>query len=148
MPIKDPEKLKEYKRQYYLKNKEKLRIKNKEYRENNKDKNSEYQKEYRKNNKEKLTEYRKEYEKNYYGTDEYWKTHRISNWKKIGVIHDNYDDLYKKFIDTDNCELCNIKLTYDTPSTKTTKCLDHNHKTNEFRNILCWDCNINIVRDD
>ena len=147
MPIKDPEKLKEYKRQYYLKNKEKHKEKNKQYREKNKEEIKEYQQDYREKNKDKLTEYRKDYEKKYYGTDKYWKTHRISNWKQIGVIHGDYDELYEKFINTENCELCNIKLTYDIPSTKSTKCLDHNHKTGEFRNILCWNCNINIVRD-
>jgi len=148
MPIKDHEKLKEYKRQYYLKNKKKISEKNKDYRDNNKDSIKEYQKEYQINNSEKLKEYRQEYQKEYYGTEQYWKTHRISNWKQIGVIHSNYDELYEKYINTENCELCNCKLTYDTPSTKTTKCLDHNHDTGEFRYILCWNCNINIVRDD
>lgn len=80
MPYKDPEKLKEYRKEYYQKNKDKLNEKHKNYRNQNqekikekkkeyygqnKDKAKEYGKNYRNQNQEKIKEYRKEhYQKN------------------------------------------------------------------------------------
>jgi len=109
---------KEYSKQYYQKNKEK-------------------KKEYNLKNKEK----KKEYDKQYRQTEKGKKTRRIGDWKRIGVIHQNFDGLYEKFINTEHCELCSVKLTEDKRTTKTTRCLDHCHETGEFRNVLCHSCN-------
>jgi len=121
MPYKDPEKRKECK---------------KRWAENNKQKVKESKRKYRENNKEKI------YEKKQ--TPEAKKLSRIYNWKKMGVINDNFDELYEKYIDTKFCELCSVELTEDKKTTKTTRCLDHCHETGEFRNIVCHSCNVKI----
>ena len=151
------EKLKEYKRQWYLKNKERLAEKSKKnyeknkderlekqkkHYQNNKEKIKEYQKEYHKNNKEKVSCRQKEYNKEYNKTPAGIKSYRISNWRKRDIIHDNYDELYKEYIETERCDICGIYLTEDKVKTKTTRCLDHCHETGEVRNIVCNSCNI------
>jgi hypothetical protein len=64
MPFADPEKRKEYLRQYYLANKEKKNEQAKQYGVNNKEKIKEVKKQYALNNKEKLKEAKKQYEMN------------------------------------------------------------------------------------
>lgn len=97
-----------------------------------------YEKEYREKNKDAISERRKEYRQTEAGK----KSKRISNWKKSGVISDDYESLYNFYINSKNCEECKVELTVDKRTTKTTRCLDHNHDTGEFRNVLCQSCNI------
>ena len=69
------------------------------------------------------------------------KLNRIRLWKYRGIIHPNFDELYEQFINTLNCERCNIELTEDKRPTSTTRCMDHDHHTGLFRNIVCHSCN-------
>ena len=110
----------------------------KTYHENNKDK----VKERRENNKEKTKEWMRVWRK----TDAGKKSHRISNWKKSGVKCDDFNGLYDKYISVWNCEECNVELKEGNYKNK--KCLDHNHKTGEFRNIICNRCNVNRGFED
>jgi len=119
MPFKDPVKKAEYNKQYYLDNKEK-------------------RKQYLKDNKEKIAEYDKQYKKTYKGL----KNNRICNWKYHGLISEDYDKIYERYILTEECDNCGIELNEDY---NTKKCMDHSHKTGEFRNILCNLCNINRI---
>ena len=96
----------------------------------------EYNKKYREKNKDKIKEYYKQYNE----TEKGKKSYRISHWRTSGVIHQNFDELYEKFINTEHCELCSVELT-EGKRTKTTRVLDHDHQTGEFRNILCHSCN-------
>ena len=125
---------KEYDKKYREKNKEKIREYDRKRYEKNKERIAEKRKEYREKNKEKI----KHYKQSPAGK----KSNRIGKWKLRGIIHDNFDELYERYLNTEFCELCNIKLTEDKVKTKTTRCLDHCHETGEFRNIVCHSCNI------
>jgi hypothetical protein len=39
-----------------------------------------------------------------------------------------------------NCDLCNVELC-DGNKLPNRKCMEHNHDTGEFRNIVCNSCN-------
>jgi len=123
MPFKDPEKKKEWSKLYKEKNKEKIKEREREYREKNKDEI-------------------KEKAKKYYHTDQGMKVHRIATWKRRGVVSENFDELYDYYINCENCEDCNVELTVDRYSTATTRCLDHQHTTGLFRNVVCHSCNV------
>jgi hypothetical protein len=119
--------LKKYKRwiydqNYYKKNKSKINDKNKKWGRNNIDKIKISNEKYRQSENAK-------------------KNDKISKWKLRGVICDDYDALYEKVINTTNCEECNVLLTEDSKKTKTTRCMDHDHTTGLFRNVLCLSCN-------
>jgi len=116
MPFKDPEKRKEYARNQKRKQRENIEFREKE----------------------------KQYKKDHSKTPSGKKTNRVRKWVFRGVVHHNFDELYEKFINTENCELCSVKLTEDRYNTITTRCLDHCHKTGQVRNILCHSCNVKI----
>ncbi len=107
---------------------------------NRKEYMKEYNKQYREKNKEK--------QKEYYQTEQGKKSRRISDWKRHGLIHDNYNELYEYYLNCKNCEKCNIELTYDKRNTPTTKCMDHFHLDGKFRNILCFTCNVKRREDN
>ena len=122
-----PSDRKEYKKEWYQKNKERLKLQKKEYYQKNKEK-------------------RKAYNKAYDQTPAGIKSHRISDWKRYGVICDDWDNLYEIYINTKNCGNCNVELTEDKITTSTTRCLDHSHVTHEFRAVVCNDCNLRVLR--
>ena len=163
MPNKDPEKEKQYQKEYRLKNREKT----KQYRLKNKGKGKEYRKEYYLNNKgkmnqqskeyylkniEKTKEYHnknreklKEYYKEYRQTEKGKKTARISDWKRQGILCFDYDLLYQLYLKTTHCEYCECELN---KCSKSVKCLDHDHSiTDKFnvRGVICHICNIKDV---
>jgi hypothetical protein len=122
MPIKDKEKRKEYMREYQ-----------RERRKTIKDKyDPQKKKEYYEKNKEQIKVNMKEYTQ----TEKGKKVGRVSHWKQRGVIGD-YDELYEIYLNTNECNACKCTFT-DTNK----KCLDHDHETGEFRQILCDNCNI------
>ncbi len=70
---------------------------------------------------------------------ELYKDHKSKTrwqWIKRGLINDNFDELYNRYIYSSQCEKCQTpyKNSYD-------RCMDHCHITGEFRNILCQKCN-------
>jgi len=137
MPHKDPEKKKEHNRQYYERNKEKRKEYLRQYYLKNKDKLKEHNRQYREKNKDKIKEYNQ--------TPQRKKIVKISDWKSQGIISNDYDVLYERYINTENCENCDCILTVDKKMTKTTRCLDHDHSITDsenVRNILCNSCNI------
>ena len=95
----------------------------------------------RKYNRERYHKLKETKIKDYRQSDNWIKSQRVCNWKRSGVIHENFDVLYDKYINTKKCELCERDLTIDKRTTSTTRCLDHDHKTGLFRNIVCNRCN-------
>lgn len=83
-------------------------------------------------------------QKNYRQTPKGKKFYRISNWRRRGIICDDWDKLYEKYLNTENCELCNIELIESKYSTPDRRCLDHCHQTGSVRNIVCQGCNTKI----
>ena len=67
------------------------------------------------------------------------KDHKSSKkkyWKWVGVNMDNFDEIYNRYINSSQCELCD-KI-YDK---QRDRCLDHCHTTGKFRNVVCQKCN-------
>ena len=133
---KNKEKIRERKREYHDTNKEQIKEKSKEYRAKNKDKIREHQKEYYEKNKEEIIERRKEYIKQYQQTPEGIKSNTLSNWRYCGVIGDLPTIYEERYLPSTACEVC--KKTY---SSSSDRCLDHDHSTGEFRQMLCRSCN-------
>ena len=128
---------------------------NKKWRDNNKEKKKEYNeehkeqiKEYDKKYREGHKEQKKAYDKEYRQTPKGKRINRIKCLKHRGMIEP--DGGWDKFIDmvenTTNCEICNVELTTDKVTTKTTRCIDHSHITGLFRNVVCQSCNLKLPR--
>ena len=64
------------------------------------------------------------------------KTDTKFNWKKNGLIMDNFEEIYNKYIYATHCQLCNKQF----KNTKDRQ-MEHCHQTGEFRNIVCNSCN-------
>ncbi len=79
------------------------------------------------------TEYMREYRK----TPEGYKSMTFVNWKGRGLIGD-YNSIFERYINTSNCDLCNVLLE---GRGSNRKCMDHCHKTGNFRNVVCHSCN-------
>lgn len=76
--------------------------------------------------------------------DKYEWQSKTYDWKRRGLIIDNDDDLFGLFIfyqAIENCEQCGILF-----KSKSDKCLDHNHLTGQFRDVICRSCNFTSDR--
>ena len=72
----------------------------------------------------------------------------INGWKRKG-LKDDYDMVWNRFNNSTNCEnpKCNVVYGKIGDGTGTFKCMDHDHTPgleNNFRNILCCRCNLNL----
>lgn len=118
-----------YNKQYYNNNKEKyqqLRIENRE-------KNKKYLKEYYINNREKSIEYQKKY--NIINKEKNKKRDEYRHIKQYNITIEQYDDIFK--LQEGKCHICGKHQN----ELKTKLCVDHNHKTNKVRGLLCDKCN-------
>tara|TARA_R110002153_G_scaffold262875_1_gene423935 strand:- start:191 stop:604 length:414 start_codon:yes stop_codon:yes gene_type:complete len=125
---------KEYQKQYYLDNIDKI----KQYKKDNKEKIKIQKAFYYQTNKEKISERERKYDK----TDKGLKVNALSRWKQRGLISEDYNKIYERYILTEECDNCGILLDEE-GDYNTKKCMDHSHTTGEFRNILCNLCNVN-----
>lgn len=110
---------------YYHNNKEDRKQKNKEYR------NSEKGKEYR---------------INYQQSDKAKKSYTKSSWKRQGLNMENFEEIYSIYLSTTNCDICKCVLCDGKPYKSNSKCMDHDHYTGNFRNILCSACNSKLPK--
>ncbi len=101
---------------------------------------------YRQKHKEKIQAYRtqyfasehfKDWKKEYDTRDYVKKYNTIKNWKRIGVIFDDYDDLYDLYCALEYCMECGKDF-----DKSINKHLDHDHESGKVRAILCRGCNI------
>lgn len=67
---------------------------------------------------------------------------RIQKWLQRGLVCEDVASLYSFYLNCKECEWCGIDLTEDKLRKKSTKCLDHDHTTGLFRNVLCHSCNV------
>jgi len=70
------------------------------------------------------------------------QAYTICNWKRQGLIcreGETYKEIYSFVMSIDNCNLCNVKFNKENHSQK--RCMDHDHSTGFFRQVLCHKCN-------
>ena len=139
MDWKDPEKRKEYDRQYHNKNKETHnKMKRKRYH-NNKEAYKQQRREYYQKNREAELARIKRYQQ----TPRYIKSRRIKDWNYQGIIFHDMNLLHDIYEQTTHCDNCNIFLQGRGDEKK---CIDHDHSIcddENVRNILCQRCNLN-----
>ena len=137
MPFKDLEKKKEYHKFYNLKNKERKKETDRLRYINNKEKIKENMRLYNLKNKEN----NKERSKKYSQTENGKKSRKISNWIYKGIICKDFDKMYDRYINTNNCNWCNKDISKK-------RYLEHNHSSREVRGIVCQSCNMKIRYKD
>ena len=93
------------------------------------------------------TEEHKAYMKEFRASEAGKKSARITAMKALGIINDDYEALYEKWKNTTHCEECNVELVGGNNGANR-KCIDHDHKTGAFRNIVCHSCNMKRGRED
>jgi hypothetical protein len=89
---------------------------------------------FEKSQKDKRNQYLKEWRQTEAGR----KSTTTTNWRQRGLKGD-VNKIYDLWLSTIYCDLCKIELDTDGGSRK---CMDHCHKTGEFRNIVCNRCNV------
>lgn len=67
------------------------------------------------------------------------KSQAINDWKKKGVISDDFHKLYEEYMSINNCQLCGVLFNKDIHNNK--RCLDHDHQTGLYRQTICHKCN-------
>lgn len=158
------EKKREYNQRYIAKNKEKNKEQKAKWRTENKEKKKEQDRQYRTLNKDKILErihkWRvnnpdkiKEYNHHYYDVDKESQKERHRQWRKrnknkikeyalihtYGITLDEYTEIYQK--QKGLCAGCYEQMKLS---------VDHCHKTQRIRGLLCIKCNtiLGFVNDD
>ena len=72
----------------------------------------------------------------------------IRRWMKSGLIlreGETYKGIYSFVMSIDNCNQCSVKFNDENYNDK--RCMDHDHKTRFFRQVLCHKCNRQFDRE-
>jgi hypothetical protein len=89
---------------------------------------------------------RKESQRKYKQSAKGRKKYRTDKWIERGLKFregETLDDVYTRYMETDLCEICECELTQgERYLTKTTKVMDHDHRTGYCRGIVCHSCNV------
>ena len=112
------EERKNYNKQWRTENKEKLKKQKKKYNR----KHKKERKDYLNKNKENFKLFKKQYDKSV-------------KFKKYGIDEKQYIELYNK--QEGKCAICGTHQN----ELKSALHIDHNHKTNKIRGLLCFKCN-------
>jgi len=132
------EKIKEYNKQYHLSNREIANKKNKQWYIDN----PEWRKQYNKDNYERDKKKREQYRKD--NPEKARESDRKQNLRHLyNLSHENWLKIYEK--QDGKCAICG--KTFDKPFKAF---VDHSHKTDEIRGLLCLKCNsgIGYLNDD
>lgn len=118
-------------KEFRLNNPDKIKLTNKISYYNKRQERLESQKEYSLKNKEKLLMYAKEYrEKNPFYS-------RKQSLKRFGLELEDFFKMIEK--QSNSCTICGNEFKKDSDAH-----LDHNHRTNKHRGLLCSACNTSI----
>ena len=81
-----------------------------------------------------------------YGFDRKVKSAKIGSWKNQGMVSDNWDAVFERYMTATVCEECKDPFRPDEYSGgrklhMNNKKLDHDHNTAQIRNVVCSSCN-------
>lgn len=124
--------MEEPKLSYYQRNRDLILFQRREWYLKNKDNVLQQRKSYYQNNKDKVLSR----EAGYYETEKGKKRKTINAWKRNGLIADDYEALYDLRENAEKCDVCDKVFKPDEK-----RCMDHDHETGKFRQILCYSCN-------
>lgn len=65
---------------------------------------------------------------------------KVVNWKRYGVITNDWDELLQRFKQQTNCDICGVHRDDITNNLH----IDHDHSTGIVRGFLCSSCNTGI----
>lgn len=112
----------------------------KQFYRDNRERYLKYSREYRKNNPKEIKKYDKQYKKD--NPERIRRIKRDSRIKKIyGLSHKDWLGIWEA--QDGECAICG--RSFSKPSDAL---IDHNHKTNEVRGLLCNKCNLGIGHFD